>query len=155
MKNAIIHITDRHLQDGEKFECELTTSGSFELTGNGCRINYSETDEELTNCVTTLDVEGSQKISMTRTGKYNTEMVIEKDRRHTCYYATPYGELVMGVYALGIANEINENVYKSARNIEGVKASYVGELNVYELLKYDSLVISQDAVKKLEEVYAI
>lgn len=109
MKNAIIHITDRHLQDGEKFECELTTSGSFELTGNGCRINYSETDEELTNCVTTLDVEGSQKISMTRTGKYNTEMVIEKDRRHTCYYATPYGELVMGVYALGIANEINEN----------------------------------------------
>lgn len=109
MKNAIIHITDRHLQDGEKFECELTTSGSFELTENGCRINYSETDEELTNCVTTLDVEGSQKISMTRTGKYNTEMVIEKDRRHTCYYATPYGELVMGVYALGIANEISEN----------------------------------------------
>ena len=109
MKNAIIHITDRHLQDGERFECELTTSGSFELTENGCRINYSETDEELTNCVTTLDVEGSQKISMTRTGKYNTEMIIEKDRRHTCYYATPYGELVMGVYALGIANEISEN----------------------------------------------
>ena len=109
MKNAIIHITDRHLQDGERFECELTTSGSFELTENGCRINYSETDEELTNCVTTLDVEGSQKITMTRTGKYNTEMIIEKDRRHTCYYATPYGELVMGVYALGIANEISEN----------------------------------------------
>lgn len=109
MKNAIIHITDRHLQDGEKFECELTTSGSFELTENGCIVNYSETDEELTNCVTTLDVDGSQKISMTRTGKYNTEMVIEKDRRHTCYYATPYGELVMGVYALSIENEIGEN----------------------------------------------
>ena len=57
--------------------------------------------------------------------------------------------------ALIVTNELNENVYKSARNIEGVKASYVGELNVYELLKYDSLVISQDAVKKLEEVYAI
>ena len=57
--------------------------------------------------------------------------------------------------ALIVTNEINENVYKSARNIENVKASYVGELNVYELLKYDSLVISQDAVKKLEEVYAI
>ena len=57
--------------------------------------------------------------------------------------------------ALIVTSEINENVYKSARNIENVKASYVGELNVYELLKYDSLVISQDAVKKLEEVYAI
>ena len=57
--------------------------------------------------------------------------------------------------ALIVTSELNENVYKSARNIEDVKASYVGELNVYELLKYDSLVISQDAVKKLEEVYAI
>ena len=57
--------------------------------------------------------------------------------------------------ALIVTSELNENVYKSTRNIEDVKASYVGELNVYELLKYDSLVISQDAVKKLEEVYAI
>jgi len=57
--------------------------------------------------------------------------------------------------ALIVTNEVNENVYKSARNIEGVKASFVGALNVYEILKYDSLVISQDAVKKLEEVYAI
>ena len=108
MKNAIIHITDRHVQDGEKFECELTTSGSYELTENGCKISYTETDDELTNCVTELDVEGSQKISMTRTGKYNTEMIIEKDRRHTCYYSTPFGELIMGVYALGIENGISE-----------------------------------------------
>lgn len=109
MKNAIIHITDRHLQDGEDFECELTTSGSFELTENGCRVSYTETDEELTNCVTDLEVEGSQKISMTRSGKYNTEMVIEKDRRHTCYYATPYGELIMGIFGKNVSNEIGEN----------------------------------------------
>ena len=109
MKNAIIHITDRHLQDGEDFECELTTSGSFELTENGCRVSYTETDEELTNCVTDLEVEGSQKISMTRSGKYNTEMVIEKDRRHTCYYATPYGELIMGIFGKNVFNDIGEN----------------------------------------------
>lgn len=109
MKNAIIHITDRHVQDGEEFECELTTSGSYELTENGCRVNYSETDEELTDCITALDVEGTQKISMTRIGKYNTEMIIEKDRRHTCFYATPYGELMMGIYAQSIINDIGEN----------------------------------------------
>ena len=109
MKNAIIKITDRHLQDGEDFECELTTSGSFELTENGCRVSYNETDEELTNCVTDLEVEGSQKISMTRSGKYNTEMVIEKDRRHTCYYAAPYGELIMGVFGKNVFNDIGEN----------------------------------------------
>jgi len=109
MKNAIIKITDRHIQDGEEYSCELTTSGEFELTEKGCTVVYTETDEELTNCVTTLDVEGSKRISMTRAGKYNTEMIIEKDRRHTCYYSTPYGELAMGVYAKSIVNEIGEN----------------------------------------------
>ncbi len=108
MKKAIIKITDRHVQDGEEYEAELTTSGEFEITENGCRVVYSETDEELDNCVTTLDVEGSRKISMTRSGKYNTEMVIEKDRRHSCYYKTPYGELIMGIFAKNVLSEMTE-----------------------------------------------
>lgn len=109
MKNAIITITDRHIQDGEEYTCELTTSGSFEITENGCIINYVETDEEMTDCHTKLTVVGSQKITMTRTGKYNTEMVFEKDRRHRCCYSTPYGEMMMGIYANLISNEIGEN----------------------------------------------
>ena len=48
----------------------------------------------------------------------------------------------------------NENVQKSARNIEGVKTSLVNTINVYDLLKYKNLVITLDTVKKLEEVYA-
>lgn len=109
MKNAIITIKDRHLQDGEELTAELTTSGSFELTEKGCIVIYKETDEEMTDCVTRLDVEGSQTVTMTRTGKYNTEMIIEKDRRHTCFYSTPFGELIMGIYANSVINNIGEN----------------------------------------------
>ena len=50
--------------------------------------------------------------------------------------------------------EKNENVQKSARNIEGVKTSLVNTINVYDLLKYNNLVVTLDTVKKLEEVYA-
>ncbi len=50
--------------------------------------------------------------------------------------------------------EKNENVQKSARNIEGVKTTLVNTINVYDLLKYNKLVITLDTVKKLEEVYA-
>ena len=50
--------------------------------------------------------------------------------------------------------ERNENIQKSARNIEGVKTTLVGTINVYDLLKYSKLVITLDTVKKLEEVYA-
>ncbi len=50
--------------------------------------------------------------------------------------------------------EKNENVQKSARNIEGVKTTLVNTINVYDLVKYNKLVVTLDAVKKLEEVYA-
>ena len=48
----------------------------------------------------------------------------------------------------------NENVLMSARNIEGVKAIAINNINVFDLLKYNNLVLPLDTVKKLEEVYA-
>ena len=56
--------------------------------------------------------------------------------------------------ALIVLADNNENVVKSARNIEGVKATFVNTLNVFDILKYDKFVITKDAVKKVEEVYA-
>ena len=56
--------------------------------------------------------------------------------------------------ALIMLPEKNENVQKSARNIEGVKTTLVETINVYDLLKYSKLVVTLDTVKKLEEVYA-
>ena len=56
--------------------------------------------------------------------------------------------------ALIMLPEKNEKVQKSARNIEGVKTTLVEIINVYDLLKYNKLVVTEDAVKKLEEVYA-
>ncbi len=48
----------------------------------------------------------------------------------------------------------NENVCKSSRNIEGVKTLTVDTINAYDLVKYKGLVVTEDTVKKLEEVYA-
>lgn len=50
--------------------------------------------------------------------------------------------------------EANENVYRSFRNIEGVEVVVVNNINVYDLLRHDSLVLTQDAIKKAEEVFA-
>ena len=50
--------------------------------------------------------------------------------------------------------EKDENVQKSARNIEGVKTTLVNTINVYDLLKYTKLIVTVDTIKKLEEVYA-
>lgn len=56
--------------------------------------------------------------------------------------------------ALVVTAEKNENVIKSARNIEGVQTALVNTLNVYDILNHDTFVITADAVKKVEEVYA-
>ncbi len=56
--------------------------------------------------------------------------------------------------ALVLTNEKNDNVYLSTRNIKGAKASFVGMLNVYDILNSDILVAGKDAVEKLGEVYA-
>ena len=56
--------------------------------------------------------------------------------------------------ALIVTGNIEKNVYLSARNIAGVKASYVGMLNVYDVLNHDKFIVAKDALEKLEEVYA-
>lgn len=56
--------------------------------------------------------------------------------------------------ALIVTLESNMNVYKSTRNIEGVSVIPVNNINVYDLLKYEKLIITKDAVSKIEEVYA-
>lgn len=56
--------------------------------------------------------------------------------------------------ALIVTAGSNENVFKSARNIPGVKSLRAGSLNVYDLLAFDTLVITKDAVNTVEEVLA-
>lgn len=53
-----------------------------------------------------------------------------------------------------ITAESDENVYKSARNIEGVSVIPANNINVYDLLKFGQVLVTKEAVSKIEEVYA-
>ena len=56
--------------------------------------------------------------------------------------------------ALIVTAEADEKVYKSARNIKGVTPTHVGTLNTYDVLNHDVVILSKDAVAKIEEVLA-
>ena len=56
--------------------------------------------------------------------------------------------------ALVVLNDMDVNVIKSASNIPTVKTAQTNELNVFDVLKYDTVVVTKDAVKTIEEVYA-
>ena len=70
-------------------------------------------------------------------------------------------EMVKIVYALETGKKVlfvlpekDEIIYRSARNIAGVKTTLASTLNVYDILNCDTIVIVKDAVSKIEEVYA-
>ncbi len=56
--------------------------------------------------------------------------------------------------ALVVMAEKNDNVILSARNIPSVKTALTNTINVYDILKYDTLVVTKDAVNAIQEVYA-
>lgn len=56
--------------------------------------------------------------------------------------------------ALVVLNNNDKNVVLSARNIADIKTASTSTINVYDILKYDTFVVTKDAVATIEEVYA-
>lgn len=88
----------------------------------------------------------------------NSEVIVldalNMDAPKTKEFAQILNNINAAKKALVVITDKNDNVIKSARNIEGVQTALVNTMNVYDILKYDSFIITTDAVKKVEEVYA-
>ena len=59
-----------------------------------------------------------------------------------------------GKKALIVMAEKDENVIKSAANIPGVRTALVGTMNVYEIINHTNFIVTEEAINKIEEVYA-
>ena len=62
--------------------------------------------------------------------------------------------LEVGKKTLLVLPEKDDVIYRSARNIAGVKTTLVSTLNVYDILNCNTIIVLKDAVAKIEEVYA-
>ena len=56
--------------------------------------------------------------------------------------------------ALIVIDNNDKNIILSARNLPAIKTTSVNSINVYDILKYDKFITTQNAVKKIQEVYA-
>lgn len=79
---------------------------------------------------------------------------VELDGIKTKAMVEVFTKLKTGKKVLLVLPENNDVIYKSARNIEGVKVVTVNTLCVYDILNCSNLVVLKDAAKKIEEVYA-
>ena len=99
----------------------------------------------------------AMKSALTSKVQANEMIVLDAltmDAPKTKEFATILNNVNAAKKALVVIADKNDNVIKSARNIEGVQTALVNTMNVYDILKYDSFIITTDAVKKVEEVYA-
>lgn len=87
----------------------------------------------------------------------NNIIVVEQlkfDEPRTKQMVATLQALNSGKKTLVVTANGDPNVSKSARNIPGVKPLRVDFINVYDLLNYDTLLITRDAIARVEEVYA-
>jgi len=76
---------------------ELMTEGTLTVTPEGLRIAYEETELTGMQGTTTAFEVCGPTVTLTRSGKVNSQMVFEKGRQHTSLYETPFGELTVDI----------------------------------------------------------
>ncbi len=97
------------------------------------------------------------KSALTTKVNDNTIIVLDELQMEgikTKEFAKVLGNLPVEGKALVVKDVLDKNVVLSARNIPGVKTALVSTINVYDILKYDYLIVTKDAALKIEEVYA-
>ena len=138
MKNdAIIKfVTVQTTDDGESDVLEVNAQGTFEKTENGYVVEYQEIDEEMEGSKTTISLDSPEKVTITRSGNYNSQFIIEENKRHSCHYETPAGSLMMGVFASSVFNNLGDHGGKiKLRYTIDFNSSMVAENTVTVLVK--------------------
>lgn len=107
--NCLITIHDYHDVQGQREKSELTTTAEIFGNADDYSVIYKEQSEELMGCTTTIRVENSSRVTVSRKGAYNTELKMEKGKRNLCCYNTPVGQIMMGVFTSSIRSEFTEN----------------------------------------------
>ena len=107
-KQVFINIEGSHSGPEDSYSAQTNTQGVLRLLENGYELSYEEPDDELKGCVTTLLIEDGGLVTMTRDGAYTTQMVMERGQRHVCHYATPFGDMLLGIFAKKVESSVTE-----------------------------------------------
>ena len=89
-------------------ETELMTEGTMALTEDGMVLSYEESElTGMEGTTTTFEVKGP-RVTLTRSGKVNSQMIFEEGRRHTSLYETPFGELTVDIQTSYLKHNLTE-----------------------------------------------
>ncbi len=123
-------------------------------TGGG--IVFAPTPREYTITLNKKEKRAALKSALTSRVQENKFIVVDElklDEIKTKKFQNVLNNLKVSK-ALVVVGDDSDNVVKSAKNIPTVKTAYVNTINVYDILKYNTVVATKTAVANIEEVYA-
>ena len=106
MSEVLIEIKGtQQYPDGEPDVTTFTTTGTAETTGDKLVLRYNESEMIGADNVSTKIEISEDMAVLTRSGGMESQLTIEKGRRHTCLYNTPQGDFVIGIFGESLMTE--------------------------------------------------
>ena len=99
---------EQYFDDIDPDATELMTEGTMALTEDGIVLSYEESElTGMEGTTTTFEVKGP-RVTLTRSGAVNSQMVFEEGRQHTSLYETPFGELSVDIQTRELQHNLSE-----------------------------------------------
>ena len=99
---------EQYFDDIDPDATELMTEGTMEVTEGGIVLSYEESElTGMEGTTTTFEVKGP-RVTLTRSGAVNSQMVFEEGRQHTSLYETPFGELSVDIQTSELKHNLSE-----------------------------------------------
>ena len=99
---------EQYFDDIDPDATELMTEGTMALTEDGIVLSYEESElTGMEGTTTTFEVKGP-RVTLTRSGAVNSQMVFEEGRQHTSLYETPFGELSVDIQTGRLRHNLTE-----------------------------------------------
>ena len=108
-KDVMISLVGNQTDGEDTEQIELITEGRYYSEGCSHFVTYDETEVTgLAGTTTTLKIEDG-RITMTRAGQNNSQLVFEKGQRHLCSYETPFGVFMIGIRSNDVRIDLGES----------------------------------------------
>ena len=105
-KERIIKITDLQTTEDGEDSIEITTRGTLVGDELNYTLEFDEIFDDGLKSHTVLTVKDGKTANLVRRGDMNNEIILEKGKRHNFQYQTPYGEILMGVFAKEVSSNM-------------------------------------------------
>lgn len=108
-KDVLISIKGTYTGEGSSDSLDLTTVGNFYRRNNSYYIRYQESEATgYEGCYTTVRVEDDRRVTISRSGKAKSQLILENRRRHLCHYDTGMGAFMVGVFPNLIESDLTD-----------------------------------------------